>query len=115
MTQFVIAALLAIVVLLCWLGVVGMLRMREPMEALHYLALPASAGMVLLCVAVFLAQGWGQVSLKTVLIAVILLTFNSVVTHATARAFRVRALGTGASPRTDALDYEGVRTKGGKA
>ena len=115
MTHFVIAALLALVVLLCWLGVLGMLRMREPIEALHYLALPASVGMVLLCVSVFLAQGWGQVSLKTVLIAVILLTFNSVVTHATARAFRVRALRTGASPGAAALDYEALRTKGGNA
>ena len=24
----------------CWLGVLGMWRMREPMQALHYLALP---------------------------------------------------------------------------
>lgn len=113
MKHLLVTVLLSLVVLLCWLGVAGMLRMRRPMEALHYLALPASVGMVLLCIAVFLEQGVGQVSLKTLLIAGILLTFNSVVTHATARAFRVRELGTGALPNADALDYEALRAKGG--
>ena len=110
--HFVVVALLASAVLFCWLGVLGMWRMREPMQALHYLALPASVGMVLLCVAVFLEEGVGQVALKTLLIALILLAFNSVVTHATARAFRVRALGTGDSPDTDALAIDSARVGG---
>lgn len=85
--------LLAGIVLLCWLGVLGMWRMKEPMQALHYLSLPAAASAILLTVAVFVSQGIAQGFWKVVLIAVILLGSNSVVTHATARAFRSRELG----------------------
>jgi len=86
-------ALLILVVLFCWLGVLGMWRMKEPMQALHYLSLPATAAAVLLTVAVLLAQGVCQAFWKVLLIAMILWAFNSVVTHATARAFRARQLG----------------------
>lgn len=87
------AILLDAVVLLCWLGVLGMWRMKEPMQALHYLSLPATAGAILLTIAVFIAQGASQAFWKVMLIAFILLATNSVVTHATARAFRTRELG----------------------
>lgn len=85
--------LLGLVVLSCWLGVIGMLRMREPLQALNYLALPGAIGVVLLAGAVFVENGWSSVFLKSLLIAFILLAINSVVTHATARAFRTRELG----------------------
>jgi multisubunit Na+/H+ antiporter MnhG subunit len=87
------AVLLAGVVLSCWLGVLGILRMREPMQALHYLSLPASLGVVLLTAAVFVATGNSQASWKTAFIGAVLVGANSVVTHTTARAFRTRELG----------------------
>lgn len=86
------AVLLGIVVLSCWLGGLGMVRMREPMQALHYLALPA-IGAFVLAAAVFLRTGPSQAAWKTLLIAVIVMGINSVVAHATARAFRTRDLG----------------------
>ena len=85
--------LLSAVVLLCWLGVIGMWRMKEPMQALHYLSLPATAGVILLVIAVLISQGLGQAFWKVFLIAAILMAINSVVTHATARAFRTRDIG----------------------
>lgn len=84
--------LLAFVVLAAWLGVLGMLRMREPTQALHYLSLPA-VGAIVLTVAVFVETGPSQASWKTLAICFMLLAVNSVVTHATARAFRTRELG----------------------
>ncbi len=87
------AVLLSLVVLLCWLGVLGMWRMREPTQALHYLSLPATAGVILLTIAVLIAQGPRQVFWKVAIIAAVLVATNSVVTHATARAFRARKLG----------------------
>lgn len=93
MTRVILDVLLATVVLLCWLGALGMWRMKEPTQALHYLSLPATGGAILLTVAVFLSQGNGQPAWKVLLITLILLASNSVVTHATARAFRVRELG----------------------
>ncbi|HEY0795573.1 MAG TPA: monovalent cation/H(+) antiporter subunit G [Acidisarcina sp.] len=85
--------LLGFVALTCWLGVIGMLRMEEPMQALHYLTLPATVGIIALTIAVFVETGIGATSFKTLLIALVLLGINSVVTHATARAFRTRELG----------------------
>ena len=85
--------LLGAVVLLCWLGVLGMWRMKEPMQALHYLSLPATAGAIFLTIAVLVSQGLGQAFAKVVLITAIFLANNSVVTHATARAFRAREIG----------------------
>ena len=86
-------ALLSFVVLSCWLGVLGMWRMREPMQALHYLSMPATVGGFTLAIAVFVTDGANQAFWKTLLIAFILLATNSVVTHATARSFRARELG----------------------
>jgi multisubunit Na+/H+ antiporter MnhG subunit len=85
--------LLSVVVLSCWLGVIGMWVMPQPIQALHYLALPASAGMMALIVAVWLVEGNTQASWKALLIGAVLLGINSVVAHATARAFRSRELG----------------------
>ncbi len=85
--------LLALVVASCWLGVLGMWAMREPMQALHYLSLPAALGGIALTVAAFLETGSSQIAWKTLLIAGLLFAINSVGTHATARAFRARELG----------------------
>jgi monovalent cation/proton antiporter MnhG/PhaG subunit len=94
MTSFAFqSVLLSLVVLLCWLGALGMWRMKEPTQALHYLSLPATAGAILLAIAVLIAQGPREAFWKVLLITVILLATNSVVTHATARAFRARKLG----------------------
>jgi multisubunit Na+/H+ antiporter MnhG subunit len=85
--------LLGVVVIFCWLGVLGMWRMREPMQALHYLGLPACGATVFLTIAVFLQTGNTQAGWKTILISAVLISSNSVVTHATARAFRARETG----------------------
>jgi monovalent cation/proton antiporter MnhG/PhaG subunit len=87
------AVFLILLVIACWLGVLGMWRMREPMQALHYLSLPASIGGVFLAIAVFLEEGNSQIFWKTLLVAAILIAINSVGAHATARAFRARELG----------------------
>jgi multisubunit Na+/H+ antiporter MnhG subunit len=88
-----IRILLSLTVLACWIGVLGMLRMRRPVQALHYLGFPATIGVFALVLAVFIESGFSPASLKTLLIAFVLLGINSVVTHATARAFRTRELG----------------------
>lgn len=87
------AILLGASVLSCWLGVAGLLRMRDPFQALHYASLPASVAGIGVTVAVWLSTGWGQTAWKTTLIAFILFGINSVGTHASARAFRARQLG----------------------
>jgi multisubunit Na+/H+ antiporter MnhG subunit len=84
---------LAVVILSCWVGVLGMWRMREPIQALHFLALPATVGVFALAAAAFLEEGSSQIAWKTFFVAAVLAGINSVGTHATARAFRARELG----------------------
>jgi multisubunit Na+/H+ antiporter MnhG subunit len=55
--------------------------------------LPACGAAIFLTVAVFLKTGNTQAGWKTLLICLVLLGTNSVVTHATARAFRTREFG----------------------
>lgn len=110
------AILLAGTVLTCWLGVIGILRMREPMQALHFLSLPACVGSVFLTIAVFVQTGNSSASWKTLLLASLLLGANAVVTHAVARAFRTRDLGHWEPRPGDAVEYvRNARPEGGKA
>jgi monovalent cation/proton antiporter MnhG/PhaG subunit len=96
---------LIMVMVFCWLGVLGMWRMREPMQALHYLSLPACGAMSLLTIAVFIETGNSQASWKTLLICAILFAINSVVTHATARAFRSREIGHWQALPGDSVEF----------
>lgn len=102
--EILIDALLIVVIATVWIGVVGMLRMRQPVQALHYIAVPASVGMLALTVAVFLQVGFKIVAWKCLLIASVLLGINAVVAHATARAFRVRETGRWQHRKGDGME-----------
>ena len=91
--KLVIDILLVTTAASSWLGALGMLRMRDPFQALHYLALPSIIGMASLTVAVFLETGWTQAGWKCAIMLAVLLLSNSVGTHAAARAFRARQKG----------------------
>ena len=93
MRTVVVDVLLGLTVLCVWLGSAGMVRVRRPMQGLHYVGLPGAMGTMLLTAAMFVQQGFTVLSWKTLLIAVVMLSINSVVAHATARAFRVREVG----------------------
>lgn len=109
-------ALLAVLVLSCWLGCLGMVRMKTPTQALHYLALPSTVGGAVLPLAVFCATGWSIATLKAALIALFLIASNSVTAHASARAFRVRSIGHWEPHPEDHIEIAGMaNTKRGNA
>lgn len=60
---------------------------------LHYLAPVTTVAFLALLVAVVIREGVGQAAIKTLLVFAALLLINAVLTHATARAARVRELG----------------------
>jgi monovalent cation/proton antiporter MnhG/PhaG subunit len=91
--RIAIDGLLAVTGASCWIGVLGMIRMRDAYQALHYLGVPAIVGTGSLTIAVFAATGWTQASWKSLLIFVILVASNAVGSHAAARAFRAREKG----------------------
>ncbi len=78
------AALLAL--LSTWL----MLRMKDAYQMMHFMSPPASVSAGLIVIAIFLQQGFKPESFKALFIAAVLTLMNAVVTHATARAFRIR-------------------------
>lgn len=68
----------------------GVLVMRDPYQRLHFLAPIASVSPICFTVALFFGESDKQPALKMLLIALLLNLVNGVVTHATARAHRVR-------------------------
>lgn len=90
MKTILIEALLAFSVLLVWLCAFAMLRMRDAYQQMHFIAPPASLCVFLITLAIFLQQGLKPESFKALFVVLILLAMNAVVTHATARAFRIR-------------------------
>ncbi len=76
--------------LVCCLGIVVM---KDFFERLHYMATVSTVATVALLAAVVIEQGWGQAAVKMSLIVIVLFLTNAVLTHATARAARVRKLG----------------------
>ncbi len=85
--------LLGICVLTALICCVALLIIRDFYARLHYLAPVTTVSAFALLAAVVVKEGWGQATLKTIIVALVLLLINAVLTHATARAGRVRKLG----------------------
>jgi multicomponent Na+:H+ antiporter subunit G len=75
---------------LCALGV---LVMRNPFDRLHYLAPATLLGPLAVAAAVLVDASDMQARIKAVLVALILAATGPILTHATARAARVRQFG----------------------
>jgi len=82
-------ASLAVTVFSC----IGLTFVKGFFNRLHYLAPVSSVSITLLLAAVIVHRGWGQAAIKVFLVWFVLLLNNAVLTHATARAARVRELG----------------------
>jgi monovalent cation/proton antiporter MnhG/PhaG subunit len=85
--------MLAICVLSSLICCLGMVFMEDLYERLHYMATVTTVSSFCLLMAVVLEEGWGQAAIKMCLIFLFLLFTNAVLTHATARAARVRTFG----------------------
>lgn len=88
LVEVLVYAAVTIALLSAWL----MLRMRDEYQMMHFMGPPASVSIVLLTIAIFLHQGAKPESFKALFICGVLIAMNTVVTHATARAFRLRAV-----------------------
>jgi monovalent cation/proton antiporter MnhG/PhaG subunit len=89
-TEVAAAVLLAICVLGNLLTSVGLLRTRDLYDQIHYLAPGSLLGAVCLALAVLLHEGWSQSGAKSIAIAALLVLGNPVLSHATARAGKIR-------------------------
>jgi multisubunit Na+/H+ antiporter MnhG subunit len=84
--EVLVYAAVAIALMSAWL----MLRMKDEYQMMHFMSAPASISTILITAAIFLQDGAKPESFKALFIIFVLLVMNSVVTHATARAFRIR-------------------------
>lgn len=88
-----VEVLLEIAVVVAWLCCLGILVMPNFYERLHYLSTVTTICAFAILAAVVIEEGWGQATVKTIFVCLVLLLINAIVTHATARAARVRTLG----------------------
>ncbi|HLK33538.1 MAG TPA: monovalent cation/H(+) antiporter subunit G [Terriglobales bacterium] len=88
-----VEVLVWVAVITCLVCCLGLVVMKDFFERLHYMATVSTVATVALLAAVVIEQGWGQAAIKMSLIVIVLLVMNAVLTHATARAARVRNLG----------------------
>ena len=95
--------LLAVAVGLTFLCAVGVAKMRDPIQRLHFIAPAAALVPWLVALAVWLDGGDAPAILKSLFVALVLAVQNAVVSHATARAVHVRAHRNW-PPRPDALE-----------
>lgn len=84
---------LGIAVVMAWLCCLGILVMPNFYERMHYLASVTTISAFAILAAVVMQEGWGQATLKTIFVCLVMLLINAILTHATARAARVRTLG----------------------
>jgi monovalent cation/proton antiporter MnhG/PhaG subunit len=89
MKTIVIEVLLAAAVLVTLVSVLGMWRMSDPYQRMHYIAPPASLSAIFITVAIFLQQGMKAECFKALFTTLVLIAMNTAVTHAAARAFRI--------------------------
>lgn len=92
-SEWIVALLLAAAVTVELLCCLGLLVMRNAFDRLHYLGPAATLGPVLIGIAVLVRHSSAQACIKGVLLVVLVLLVNPVLTHATARAARIRQTG----------------------
>ncbi len=89
----IIAVLLAAAAASAALTALGVLLSLDVYERLHYLAPAATIGVVCVAAAIVLQEGLDQAGIKAILTGAVLFVVNPILTHATARAARVRQFG----------------------
>jgi multisubunit Na+/H+ antiporter MnhG subunit len=98
--QLAVEVLLAFAVGIAFLCCIGMLVMRDAYQRLHYLAPASAISPFLIMIAVLVEEKLTQAGIKTILVVAVMFVMNAILSHATARAFRIRELGQ-VLPRPD--------------
>lgn len=88
-----IAVLLSICVATTFISCWALVIFKDIFQRMHYLSVITTVSTLALLIAVVIKEGAGQAATKTILSFLILLLINAVLTHATARAARVRQYG----------------------
>lgn len=98
---WVVLCLVLVADVVALIGAIGVLAMRDPLQRLHFIAPPATVSTALLTIAVGVGTRSTQATLKTAVVGLLLLAVNGVVTHATARAARLRGTKLATATRSE--------------
>lgn len=71
---------------------IGVLVMDDPFDRLHFTG-PAGLGVLAVAAAILVKEGLSVAGVKSLLVAVLIIVSSPVLTHATARAARIRQFG----------------------
>jgi monovalent cation/proton antiporter MnhG/PhaG subunit len=109
MTEVIVAVLLALGVASVLLSCAGLVAMRTPLDRLHFAAPASTIAPVLIAAAVLVEEPLSPAGIKAVIVALLIAVTTPVLSHATARAERVRRHGHWAPlDGTDELEDEGT-------
>jgi monovalent cation/proton antiporter MnhG/PhaG subunit len=89
----VVDVLLGVGVASVLISCLGVLVMREALDRLHYTAPASTVAPVLIAVAVLVEEPLSSAGIKAVMVAVLIVVTTPALTHATARAARIREHG----------------------
>jgi multicomponent Na+:H+ antiporter subunit G len=89
----VVAALLAVAGVCVVISCLGVLVMRDALDRLHFTAPAGAIAPVAVAAAVLVEEPLSSAGLKAVMVAVLLMVTTPVLSHATARAARIREHG----------------------
>jgi multicomponent Na+:H+ antiporter subunit G len=89
----VVAVLLAVAVLAVLISCLGVLVMRDALDRLHFTAPAATIAPAFVAAAVLVEEPLSGAGFKAVIVAVLLVVTTPVLSHATARAARIREHG----------------------
>lgn len=90
MRETAVAILLGITVLSVWLGCLGFVRLRTPLDRLHCATFVSVAGGISLTLAVLVQDGLTSRSWKTSALLLLTLFVGSATSHAVGRAIYLR-------------------------
>jgi monovalent cation/proton antiporter MnhG/PhaG subunit len=88
-----VVVLLALGVIVELMSCFGVLAMRHFYDRLHYVGPASTLGAFLIGAALVAENGLKQQGVKSILVTVLLVMIGPVLTHATARAARIREFG----------------------
>lgn len=111
-TQIVIDVLLGIGTFSVVLSSFGVLLMKDLYERLHYLFPPATLSIICFAAAAVIDKHLSQAGIKALVIMAVLLPTNAVLSHATARAARIRQFGRWIADATEVRGTKDASTAG---
>jgi monovalent cation/proton antiporter MnhG/PhaG subunit len=96
--------LLGVGIVATLLSCVGVFVMPNVFDRLHFSAPATTVGAFAIALSIVVEEGWHAASVKAVFVFVLLFVTNPVLTHATARAARIRQFGNWVALRAERVE-----------